>query len=121
MYKPWFTLNPNNSKDRWWLYTSITDTKTASIIKSDVDVICYLILQDCDERGVFYRVSSWFKNDPNRYLSIKYHHGWIFDKPLKYMNEGDIVHTYNNVFKVYNCRFLTCHQKEFCKILERIL
>jgi hypothetical protein len=120
MDKPWFRLSPNDFKDRWWLYTSIIDTKSASIVKHDINILCYLIIQDYDKRGIFYRVLTWFKNDPNRYLYIKYDDDWIFDKPLKYMNVGEIVQTHNNKFKVYDCAFLTPLQKEFCKILERI-
>jgi hypothetical protein len=34
MDKPWFNLDPNNFDDRWWLYTSIVDTKKASMEKT---------------------------------------------------------------------------------------
>jgi len=34
------------------------------------------------------------------------------------MYEGDIVETYCSKFKVYNCRFLSPYQLEFCKIYK---
>jgi len=121
MGKPWFNLDPTNSKDPWWLYTSIINTNTANMLKNDHDIICYVLVHDNDVRGEFYRVSTWLKNDPNRYLFIKYEYNWGFSKLFKDMNEGDIIHTdLNNKFKVYNCRFLSQSQNQFCKILERI-
>jgi len=125
MNKPWFDLNPNNFRDRWWLYSSITNTKSASTIKNETDVICHLILQDNNDMGkVFYRVSTWYKNDPNRYLTIRYD-----TKDLKInktingladFKEGDIVIINDIKFAVYKCRFGGPDQVEYCKILERI-
>ena len=122
MNKPWFNLDPNNINDRWWLYTSITDIKLASTIKADVDVLCHLIIQDEDSRGQFYRISTWYKNDPNRYVSIKYDYNWDFDKPLKEMKEGDIITYYYYIkFKVYDCISVSGPLKtDKCKILERM-
>lgn len=121
MEKPWFTLDPNNLKDRWWLYTSVTDTNKASIPKHDIDIYCYLIIQENNGKGdIFYRVSVWFKDDPNRYSFVEYENDWIFDKKLHEMKEGDIVNTYSCKFKVYNCSFLSPLQINMCKILERI-
>lgn len=121
MDKPWFVLDPNNWSDRWWLYTSITDTKKAFMDKNDTDIQCYLIIQDHNMGGIFYRISVWFKDDPNRYNYITSETEWIFDKKLKIMNEGDIVNNkYNCKFKVYDCRFSGPSQRDFCKILERV-
>ena len=120
MEKPWFNLNPNNFDDRWWLYTSIFNTNTSKREKNDSDIVCYFILQDHNIAGKFYRVSVWFKNDPNRYMYVKYDRDWIFDKKLTDMNEGDIVTTCTSKFKVYNCRFALPFQINLCKILERI-
>lgn len=120
MDKPWFKLDPNNSKDPWWLYTSITDTTTASMEKSDLDIQCYFIIQDHNMEGIFYRISVWFKNDPNRYTSTRYNNSWKFNKKLNEMNEGDIVNTFSCNFKVYNCRFSAPSQIDMCKILVRV-
>lgn len=121
MEKPWLNLDPNNFDDRWWLYTSIFDTNTSKIVKNDSDIICYFILQDHNIGGKFYRISVWFKNDPNRYMYVKYDRDWIFDKKLNEMNEGDIITTFDDSkFKVYNCRFALPFQINMCKILERI-
>jgi len=120
MDKPWFNLDPNNSKDPWWLYSSITDTETDSMEKNDLDIECYLILQQYNMGYVYYRLSVWFKNDPNRYKYIMYDSEWIFHKKIKDMNEGDIININNLKFKVYNCRFLNPNQIDKCKILERI-
>lgn len=120
MDKPWFNLDPNNLNDRWWLYTSIVDTKKASMGKNDMDIQCYLILQDHNMGGIFYRISIWYKDDPNRYVYTKFDYEWNFDKTLKDMHEGDIIGTYGRKFKVYNCSFSAPSQLDFCKILERI-
>ena len=120
MDKPWFKLNPNNYNDRWWLYTSIVDTEAAKREKNDLDIMCYLILKDYNKEGLFYRVSIWFKNDPNRYLYVKCDKDWIFNKRLNDMSEGDIVSTYSCKFKVYDCSFIEPFKKDMCKILERI-
>ena len=120
MDKPWFKLDPNNSKDPWWLYTSITDTKTASMEKNELDIQCYFIIKNYNIESIFYRVSIWFKNDPNRYTFTRYDNDWKFDKRLHEMNEGDIVNINNNKFKVYNCQFSEPSQIDMCKILERI-
>jgi len=120
MYKPWFNLDPNNLNDRWWLYNSIVDTKKESMKKNDMDIQCYLILQDHNIGGIFYRICIWYKDDPNRYVYTMFKYDWIFDKTLKDMYEGDIVETYGSKFKVYNCRFSSPYQLDFCKILERI-
>ena len=56
MDKPWFKLGPNNLKEPWWLYTSITDTKLASREKSDLDVQCYFIIQEHNMGAIFYRI-----------------------------------------------------------------
>lgn len=120
MDKPWFNLNPNNFTDKWWLYSNILDTNQASITKSNMDVICYFIIQDNNMAGIFYRVSIWYKDDPNRYQCIKYENESNFDKKLKDMREGDIVYMFDCKFKVYNCRFSEPSQLDLCKILERI-
>ena len=118
MDKPWFKLDPNNLKDPWWLYTSITDTETASMEKNELDVECYLVLKHHNNGCVFYRIFVWFKNDPNRYKYTIYTDEWNYYKKF---NEGDIVNTNSCCkFKVYNCRFTLPSQLDFCKILERI-
>ena len=57
MDKTWFKLDPNNLQDRWWLYTSITDTKKALIEKNFKNVECYFIIQERNKsEEIFYRV-----------------------------------------------------------------
>lgn len=119
MDKPWFNLDPNNM-NRWWLYTSIVDTKKASMEKTIMDVRCFLILQDNNMGGIFYRVCVWYKDDPNRYVYTSFDYEWCFDKTLKDMHEGDIVETHGRKFKIYECRYSHPSQLDFCKILERI-
>lgn len=118
--KPWFKLDPNNFSDRWWLYTSIVDTETAKIQKTEADVLCYLIIQDHNISSAFYRISTWYKNDPNRYVTIDSDYTWKFNKKLIDIKEGDIINIENGKFYAYNCKYVLPHQKEFCKILERI-
>lgn len=118
MENPWFNLDPNNLKDKWWLYTSITDTKAASIDKFETDIICYLIIQEHNLETVFYRISVWFKDDANRYIAIK--NKLDFDKKLSDMKEGDIVNIYSSSFKVYDCKFPLPKKFDFLKIFVKI-
>ena len=68
----------------------------------------------------FYRISTWYKNDPNRYVTIDSDYTWKFNKKLFDIKEGDIVKTDNGKFYAYNCEFCLPEQEKFCKILERI-
>lgn len=114
--KPWFNLNPHNERDKWWLYSSIRDTKSASINKGEQDIIGILAIQEPNDK---YIISTWFEDDPNRYLIFNRDVLWDFNKPLVQMKEGDIVSRHNMEFVVYECRF-DGPKKDFCKILERI-
>ena len=118
--KPWFKLNPNNIRDPWWLYSSIRDTKAAANYKTYYDIICYLIFQDSSTSKSFYRVSTWYKNDPNRYLSVKTNIEWALSKIPREMKEGDIVYEFDMKFRVYDCPFSEESQQFLYKILERI-
>jgi len=119
--KPWFNLNPNNFNDRWWLYSSIVNTQTDKLDKIDDNIICQLIIQDTNDVGYeFWRCSTWYKDDPNRYSQNIYGNDWKFNKSLRDMKEGEIVIKNNNRYKVYNCKFGSPDQIDFCKILERI-
>ena len=120
--KPWFNLNPNNYNDRWWLYSSIVNTKTDKLPKNDDNIICQLIIQYTNDVGMeCWRCSTWYKDDPNRYSQNIYDkNDWKFDESLRNMKEEDIIIKNNNRYKVYNCRFSHPNQVDFCKILEKI-
>lgn len=123
MATPWFDLDPNNLNDKWWLYTTVVDCeKNEYNDYTEEDAICYLIIQDSTSMGhVFYRVSTWYKDDPNRYQSVVYDLDWLHCQCLENMRGNDIVKTINNyTFKVSECRFSNFSQLAFCKILERI-
>ena len=121
MEKPWFKLDPNNFNDKWWLYSSIYNTETDKIEKIKDNIICQLILQDTNCMGhVYWRFSTWYKDDPNRYCNMIYGNQWPFDIDLVDMKEGDIVIKDNLKFNIYYCRFSSPDQLKFCKILERI-
>lgn len=121
MNKPWFNMDPNDFMEQWWLKNNIVDRKKALTEKNNMDILCYLIIQDNNIIGsILYRISIWYKDDPNRYQCIKYNDEWDFDKFLKDMHEGDIVNIHNCKFKVYNCQFAEPSQLDFCKILERV-
>jgi hypothetical protein len=74
--------------------------------------------------GPFWRISTWYNNDPNRYMQSYFKTQWNFSKPLTEMRENDIVclNTKPNIkFKVKLCRFVIKEeQMDFCKILERV-
>lgn len=116
MYKPWLKLDPNNIKDRWWLYTSIVNTALAAKNKTEDEILCHFIIEDHYMNNKFYRLSTWYKNDPNRYLSIVYDINWAFDKSLNEIKEGDIITKEKLNFKARHCIF----KKDKCIILERI-
>lgn len=121
MEKPWFNLNPNNFKDRWWLYSEILDRETNKKLKNEDDILCQLILQDINDMGhVRWRVSTWYENDPNRYCDIIFGHQWPFDIELVNMKEGHIIEKNNLKYKVHYCSFSNPNQIDYCKILERI-
>ena len=124
MEQPWFQLNPNVYEPSWWLYSDITDDNCCHTIKTDNDIRCYLILQHCNQGGHYWRVSTWYKNDPNRYSSILSENCWKFQKELTEMKENEIVHLRTNTdirFKVHYSKFTNNEdQREYFKILERV-
>ena len=123
MEQPWFKLNPNNDKDKWWLYTSITNTKTAIIPKKSLNISCHFIIKYINkEDDVNYRILTWFKNDPNRYLDvIRNDNSLTFQKKLEHMKDGEIVKNDEAImFEVYECKFYQENKDFVCKILERI-
>ena len=74
--------------------------------------------------GEYWRVSTWYNNDPNRYSYIIFQTEWNFSKSLIEMKENDIVYLNINPnikFKVKISRFsVDKNQLEYCKILERV-
>ena len=124
MEQPWFKLNPNVYEPSWWLYSDIIDNDCCQTIKTDDNILCYLILQDCNQGGHYWRVSTWYKNDPNRYSSILSENCWKFQKQLTEMKENETVHLRTNTyirFKVHYSKFTnTEQQREYFKILERV-
>ena len=121
--RPWFQLNPNDFSTQWWRSSQIIDTNSAKLTKTDNDVICYFIIQDSNICGEYWRVSTWYNNDPNRYSTIMGQTNWNFSKPLIAMKENDVVYLNTNSdikFKVYNCKFSDTEQQDYCKILERV-
>ena len=85
MDKPWFHLNPNDYKTQWWCYSHIIDQDSASILKDEDETLCHFIIQDCNMGGSFWRVSTWYNNDPNRYSHILFQPEWKFSKTLTEM------------------------------------
>ena len=121
--RPWFQLNPNDFSTQWWRSSQIIDTNSAKLTKTDNDVICYFIIQDSNICGEYWRVSTWYNNDPNRYSTIMGQSTWNFSKPLILMKENDIVYLNTNPtikFTVNNCKFSDTEQQDYCKILERV-
>ena len=122
MEKPWFKLDPNNEKDRWWLYSSIKNTKTALIPKNNNNIICHLIIKYINNQSIKYRILTWFENDPNRYLATIRDENIIeLPKKVEDMIEGEIIKTIEDIpFEVYDCKFNKENQNFVCKILERM-
>jgi hypothetical protein len=121
MDKPWFNLDPNNLNDRWWSYSDIVNKDTANIQKTEDDILCQLIIQDTNVVGIeFWRCITWYKDDPNRYLTYIYESNWNFDKSLVKMKQGEIIIRNNIKFKVYISKFGYPEQVDYLKILERI-
>lgn len=124
MVEPWFQLDPNNYSEQWWLYSHIIDKNYAEIFKDESEIQCEIIIQDCNVSGIFWRVSTWYTNDPNRYSHTLLESKWNFSKSLKEMKENDILHlnTHPNIkFKVAKPTFFIEKDKtDFYKILERV-
>jgi hypothetical protein len=123
IHRPWLQLNPNDFSTQWWRSSHIIDANNAKIVKSDNEVICYFIIQDSNMCGEYWRVSTWYNNDPNRYSTVLGQTNWNFSSSLIAMKENDIVylnHNPNIKFKVNLCRFSEDNQKDYCKILERV-
>ena len=122
--KPWFQLNPNDYTTQWWRSSNIINNNYTQLYKDEKDILCHFILQDCNIAGEYWRVSTWYENDPNRYSQILFQNEWKFSKSLIDMKEHDIVHLNTNTdikFKVSLCSFLIQeNQINFCKILERV-
>lgn len=121
--KPWFQLNPNDFSTQWWRSSHIIDTNSAKLMTTDTEVICHFIIQDSNMCGEYWRVSTWYDNDPNRYSTIMGKNAWNFSKPLIEMKENDVVYINTNPdikFEVYNCKFSDTEQQDYCKILERV-
>jgi len=124
MDKPWLQLDPNDFTTQWWRYSNIVDNDLNIIIKDVNNTLCHFILQDCNLGGIFWRVSTWYNNDPNRYSETVYQNEWNFSKSLIDMQKNDIVclNTNTNIkFKVSLCKFIRRpYDISFCKILERV-
>ena len=121
--KPWLQLNPNDFSTQWWRSSHIIDTNSAKLITTATEVNCHFIIQDSNICGEYWRVSTWYNNDPNRYSTIMGQSTWNFSKPLIEMKENYVVYINTNPdikFKVYNCKFSETEQQDYCKILERV-
>lgn len=122
--KPWDLLNPNDFQSLWWRKSLLLDVHQASIQKSLKDSLAHIIIQDANMGGNFWHFSSWYINDPNRYSCMYYFQNWPFNKQLTEMTHDDIIYLneYPEVkFTVHYCIFSTEEQRNFCKILERIM
>ena len=98
--KPWFKLNPNDFRTQWWRSSHIIDANSAKIFKSDNEAICYFIIQDSNMCGEYWRVSTWYNNDPNRYSTVLGKTNWNFSSSLIQMKENDIIITFLQPYRV---------------------
>ena len=118
--KPWFQFEPFNYKTH-----KNTRNPKSQLYKDETEVLCHFIVQDCNMGGVYWIVSTWYNNDPNRYFEVLYKIEWNFSKTLIEMKENDMVHLNTNPnikFKVSLCKgVMQKNQINFCKILERVL
>jgi hypothetical protein len=108
-YKPWLNLNIDHRN----FYMEL---KTKPIQNSS-DIICYLIIQDCNQCGHYYRIIMWDKDKEFIDYTILYDTTWTFDKLLKNMKEQDIVTELNSKLQY---KVLDSYNSEFIKILELI-
>lgn len=123
-HKPWTLLDPNDFKSMWWRKNHILDINMCQYEKEPKDILAYYIIQDGNMAGNFWHITSWYINDPNRYNHIICENEWPFNTQLINMKPSDIVYLTENPdikFNVYYSDFGSSNQKEFCKILERII
>jgi hypothetical protein len=110
--KPWLLLDPNDYTSPYWVKTNNNSYKS---INTNKNIIAYIIIQDCNQGGEYFRYFAWFENDNNRYTDIDFE--WIFNKPLTDMQHNDVVTNINNKLKyIVNDKF----NNKFIKIFEII-
>jgi hypothetical protein len=122
--KPWILLDPNDFQFMWWRKNEILDINTCKNTKEPKNILAYYIIQDENMGGIFWHISEWYINDPNRYNQIIWENQWPFNIKLTHMKPGNIVYLkeYPEIqFNVYYSNFGLPDQLEFCKILERII
>lgn len=123
-YKPWALLDPNDFQSMWWRKTEILDIHMCQYTKEPKDILAYYIIQDGNMGGNFWYTTIWYMNDPNRYNEIISQNQWPFNIELTDMKPGNIVYLREHPdiqFNVFYSNFGLPHQREFCKILERII
>lgn len=108
--KPWLHLNIQNRSFFSKLNFVHDDTNLDNIIS-------YLILQDCNQGGHYYRILMWNKNKKLVNYEIGCDRTWIFDKSLENMKHEDIV---INVKTNLQYKVLDIYNSIFIKVLELI-
>lgn len=122
--KPWFSLNPDDFISMWWRKDDILDITKNNSNKDPSDILAYIIIQDGNMGGIYWHISTWYIDDPNRYHSMIIGNYWPFNKELTNMAPGDIIYLSEHPdikFNVYYSNFGLPNQRNFCKILQRIL
>jgi len=115
----WNDLDPNDFT-QWWKKHHIVNPIKFIVKKDQNNIYAYFVIQDTTLTGIYWHLSYWYYDDPNRYVNTIY--DWIFDKELTTLKQKDIIMMKNNYtqdFIVYDCKYSEESQKKYCKIFIR--
>jgi hypothetical protein len=108
--KPWLNINLHNR----YIGEYINRKHYEDIIN---DIISYMIIQECNQAGIYFRILMWTDKSEKRYYITEGENDWHFNKKLVIMKEGEEIEELKSR-KKYNVN--NKFKNEFIKILELI-
>jgi hypothetical protein len=109
-HKPWLHLDIKNRSFFSKLKCKYNDSKIDNIIS-------YVIIQDCNQAGHYYRILMWNKDKKLVHYKIEDDSTWYFDKSLENMKDNDIVIELDSNLQY---KVLDIYKSIFVKVLELI-
>ena len=118
-FEPWSDLDPNDFT-QWWKTPYIVNPAKFIVKKNKDNIYAYFVIEDTTLTGIYWHLSYWYYDDPNRYIEKIY--DWCFDKELIKLKPKDVVSLKNKDlinFDVNDCKYSEESQKKYCKIFIR--